>query len=93
MRASRVSLPTRSARMMNDPEPLMVAPITLLCSDFSTGIDSPVIMDSSMELRPSRITPSTGNFFARADTQAVAGMDLIERDIFFCNSPPVNRHL
>ena len=29
---------------------------------FSTGIDSPVIIDSSMELRPSRTTPSTGTF-------------------------------
>jgi len=30
--------------------------------DFSTGMDSPVIMDSSTVLRPSRRTPSTGIF-------------------------------
>jgi len=48
--------------MMNDPVPLMVAPTTLLSGDFSTGIDSPVIIDSSMVLRPSRMTPSTGIF-------------------------------
>ena len=60
IRASRVSEPTRSARMTNDPVALMVAPMTLLVGDFSTGIDSPVIMDSSTELRPSSTTPSTG---------------------------------
>ena len=34
---------------MNDPEELTVAPITWAPSDFSIGIDSPVIMLSSKD--------------------------------------------
>ena len=62
MRASNVSEPTRSARITNEPVPLMVAPTTLLAVVFSTGMDSPVTMDSSTELLPSSTTPSTGIF-------------------------------
>jgi hypothetical protein len=62
MRASSVSEPTRSARITNEPVPLMVAPTTLLEGVFSTGMDSPVTMDSSTELLPSSTTPSTGIF-------------------------------
>ena len=82
--ASRVSEPTRSARMMNDPVPLMVAPMTLLPDAFSTGIDSPVIMDSSIELRPSRTTPSTGTFSPGRTRSLSPRFDLFERNVFFC---------
>ena len=57
-----VSLPTRSARITKVPVPFTVPPITLAPLDFSTGIGSPVISDSSTELSPSRMTPSTGTF-------------------------------
>ncbi len=59
---SMVSRPTLPASMMKPPvwvhgTPDQVAPTALV-----TGIDSPVIIDSSTELRPSSIVPSTGTF-------------------------------
>jgi len=60
--ASSVSEPTRSARITKLPVPLTVAPTSRSPGCFSTGKDSPVIMDSSTELLPSRSTPSTGTF-------------------------------
>ena len=62
IRASTVSLPTRSARMTKLPVVLTVAPVTLSPVDFSTGIDSPVTIDSSTVPRPSSTSPSTGIF-------------------------------
>ena len=59
---SIVSLPTRSARINMLPVPLTVAPVTLSPRPFSTGTGSPLIIDSSTELRPSSTTPSTGTF-------------------------------
>ena len=38
----------------------MVPPITRSPAPFSTGIDSPVSIDSSTALSPERISPSTG---------------------------------
>ena len=58
--ASMVSLPTRSARMTKLPDWLRVAPVTLSSGPFSTGIGSPVSIDSSTVLRPSSTSPSTG---------------------------------
>ena len=60
--ASMVSLPTRSARISSQPVPFTVAPITLSPARFSTGMDSPVTIDSSTELRPSSTVPSAGIF-------------------------------
>ena len=40
--------------------PLIVPPISLAPGSFSTGIDSPVTIDSSTALLPSSTTPSTG---------------------------------
>src|SRR5580693_7830700 len=80
MRASRVSLPTRSARMMNEPVVFTVAPITRLPASFKTGMDSPVIIDSSTELMPSR-TAIDGDLFTWPYPQAVAGLHLIQRNI------------
>ena len=62
MRESRVSEPIRSAVMRNAPVWLRVAPVTESPGFLATGIDSPVIMDSSTVLFPSVITPSTGTF-------------------------------
>ena len=60
IRASMVSLPTRSARMTKLPDWLRVPPLTLSPGAFSTGTGSPVSIDSSTVLRPSCTTPSTG---------------------------------
>ena len=60
--ASIVSRPTRVARNRNEPVLLMVAPMTGEPSAFSTGIDSPVTIDSSTADAPESTTPSTGIF-------------------------------
>jgi len=62
MRASKVSLPTRSARITNEPVPFTVAPTTRSPACLALGIGSPVTIDSSIALDPSIITPSTGIF-------------------------------
>ena len=46
--AKRVSSPTFSARMVREPCPLIEAPNTLSSATFSTGILSPVSIDSSI---------------------------------------------
>ena len=48
--------------MTSDPVPFTVAPITGSPARFSTGIGSPVTIDSSTALVPSSTTPSTGTF-------------------------------
>ena len=60
--ASSVSAPTRSAVMTKLPVALTVPPMTRLPGAFSTGIDSPVSIDSSTALVPSTTVPSTGTF-------------------------------
>ncbi len=60
--ASIVSAPTRVARKRNDPVLLIVAPTTNDPSVFSTGIGSPVTIDSSTTDAPDRTSPSTGTF-------------------------------
>ena len=62
IRASRVSWPTLSATIRKPPVWLSVPPITASPIRFSTGIGSPVIIDSSTELSPSVSQPSTGIF-------------------------------
>ena len=62
IRESTVSLPTLSATIRNEPVWLRVPPITASPTRFSTGIGSPVIIDSSTELPPSVRRPSTGIF-------------------------------
>jgi hypothetical protein len=62
MRASSVPAPTFSARITNDPVPFTVAPMTGISARFSTGMGSPVTIDSSTALVPSVTTPSTGTF-------------------------------
>ncbi len=59
---STVSAPTRSASMTRLPVALTVAPMTRSPGFFSTGMGSPVIIDSSTALAPSTTLPSTGTF-------------------------------
>ena len=58
--ASSVSAPTRCASITNVPVPLTVPPVTWSPGAFSTGIGSPVTIDSSTLVAPSSTTPSTG---------------------------------
>ena len=60
--ASAVSLPTLVAVKRKAPVRFTVAPITRSPGPFSTGMDSPVSIDSSIDERPSSTTPSTGTF-------------------------------
>ena len=57
-----MSLPTLVALNLKLPCLLIVAPITISPFLFSTGILSPVIIDSSTLVLPSIIIPSTGIF-------------------------------
>ncbi len=57
-----MSAPTRSARITKPPVPFTVPPVTLAATSFSTGIGSPLTIDSSTELWPLSTTPSTGIF-------------------------------
>ncbi len=55
-----VSRPTFSARMTKPPLRLIVPPMTFAPTSLSTGIDSPVTIDSSSVEWPSITSPSTG---------------------------------
>ena len=57
-----VSPPTRVAVNSKLPTLLIVAPTTVSPTFFSTGILSPVIIDSSIADEPLVISPSTGTF-------------------------------
>lgn len=60
IRSSMVSEPIFSAFITREPVPLTVPPISLPPVSLAAGMDSPVTMDSSTALHPSRMTPSTG---------------------------------
>ena len=60
MRARAVSAPTASARKVKLPQALTVPAKTLPPTSFSTGMLSPVSIDSSTLDAPSTISPSTG---------------------------------
>ena len=62
--------------------PLTVAPVTLSPASFSTGIGSPVTIDSSTALRPSIDHAVDRHLLARPDAQQVADLDLLERHVF-----------
>ena len=79
--ASAVALPTAVASMSNAPSPLRVPPRTGRPGPFSTGIDSPVTIDSSTAERPDADDAVDGNRVARLDAQEVAGDDLGERHL------------
>ena len=81
IRASIVSPPTRSARMRKLPVPLIVPPVTGSSAAFSTGIGSPVSMDSSTFDFPSSTTPSTGILSPGRTRSGRAFRHLIERHL------------
>ena len=60
MRARALSAPSVVARKRKAPVRLIVPPITRSPAFFSTGIDSPVSIDSSTALAPESTSPSTG---------------------------------
>ena len=62
MRARAVSLPTRVARNTMEPLLFRVPATTSSPRAFSTGMGSPVSMDSSTAVWPSTTSPSTGIF-------------------------------
>ena len=80
MRASIVSAPILSARITRLPVPLMVPPISLAPGAFSTGIDSPVTIDSSTALLPSMHDAVHRHAVAGPHAQAIADMHLLQRD-------------
>lgn len=55
----------------NEPVPFTVPPATLLPDVFSTGIASPVIIDSSTELWSFSTTPSTGTLLFRGGPKSM----------------------
>ena len=57
-----VSRPTFRASITSAPLWFMVPPMTFAPISLVTGIDSPVTIDSSTALRPSKTEPSTGTF-------------------------------
>ena len=57
-----VSRPTLMAFTCTDPFLFNVEPITVSPMTFSTGMDSPVNIDSSMDVLPLMTSPSTGIF-------------------------------
>ena len=81
--ASSVSAPTRSARITTVPVPLIVPPVTRAPVSFSTGMGSPVTIDSSTELRPSTTTPSTGIFSPGRTRSRSPTVTLVNGDVLF----------
>jgi hypothetical protein len=71
--ASSASFPTRSARSTKLPLPFTVPPVTRSPGPFSTGIGSPVTIDSSTEDRPSTTGPSTGTFSPGRTRSSIPG--------------------
>ena len=59
--------------------PLSVAPVTGSPASFSTGIGSPVSIDSSTDERPSTHHAVHRHLLARPHPQPVADRDLLER--------------
>ncbi len=80
-----VSAPTRVARTRIRPCWFTVAPNTSSPGPLSTGMDSPVSMDSSREERPSVMTPSVGIFSPGRTTITSPGMS---RSTGIVRSPP-----
>ena len=74
-------LPTRSARITRRRSQLIVPPMTASPGSLFTGIGSPVTIDSSMALRPSTTTPSTGTFSPGRTRQRSPDRDVGQGDI------------
>ena len=79
--ASAVSAPTFVARNRKLPSLFMVAPMTVSPTFFSTGIDSPVSMDSSTAEGPRCTHAVDRDLLARTHDDDVADDDLLDRDV------------
>ena len=79
-RQHRIGADLRRAKVML-PFLLMLAPITWSPTAFSTGMLSPVIMDSSTALCPLANFAVDGDLLAGPDQDDVAGLDLVDRDL------------
>ena len=69
--------------MMKAPLWLIVPPMTRRPASCSTGIDSPVTIDSSTALRPSSDLSIDRDLLARPHAQPVADHDAFEPDVRF----------
>ena len=78
---SAVSAPTRVARNENAPVVFIVAPYTADPAVLSTGIDSPVSIDSSTADAPAITSPSTGNRSPGPDHHDVAAQHVACRHV------------
>ena len=78
--ASLVSAPTRVARTTSRPPALTVAPVTASPGPTSTGTGSPVSSEASIADVPSLDDAVGGDLLARADDEAVADGELVDRD-------------
>ncbi len=79
--ASVVSRPMRSARNTKEPLVLIVAPMALSPTRFSTGSDSPVSIDSSTADAPVDEHAVDRYAVAGPDADEVADDDLVDRDL------------
>ena len=67
--------------MTKRPSPLIVPPVTRSPGCFSTGIGSPVSIDSSTERAALDDHAVDRHLLARPHAQEVAALDLVERDV------------
>ena len=97
--AKAVSFPTLVALYFINPVLFILAPITLLPISFSTGMLSPVSIDSSIDVLPSITSPSTGNFspgftktISPATTSSIGIIDSIPFliTVAFLGANPIN---
>ena len=73
--------------MVKVPVPLTVPPVTFAPADFSTGIGSPVTIDSST-LLALRADTVNRHFLARPDAEPVADNHAVERNVLFVSVRP-----
>ena len=81
LREHRVAADLVGAHHEARPRWLIVPPITLSPALLATGIDSPVIIDSSTAPRPSSKCAVDRHLLAWPDAQAVAEVDRVERHL------------
>ena len=73
--------------MVTLPLTAIVAPMTRSPGALSTGIGSPVTIDSSTAACPSTTTPSTGTFSPGRTRRRSPALDVVERNVFFAAVP------
>ena len=80
---SELSAAGRSTPTSTAPQRLIVPASTVSPTVFSTGVASPVRLDSSVAVPPLSTSASTGNCDAGLDQQAHAGPELFHRHFTF----------